>query len=59
MASMIKPSHRGMLHHALGVPEGEKIGAGRLMAAKAKAKRAGNGKLRKEVVFAQNFGHKK
>lgn len=57
-APMIKPIHRGLLHEKMHVPKGQKITAGDLMAEKAKAKRTGNHALMKEVVFAQNFGHK-
>ncbi len=55
MATMIKPSHRGLLHEKLGIPEGNKIPLGRLMAAKKSKSPA----LRKEANFAVNFGHKK
>lgn len=57
--SLIKPANKGKLHAALGVPQGTKIGSAKLVAAKQKAKATGNGKLMKEVVFAQNFGKKK
>jgi len=56
--SLIKPSHKGLLHKELGVKEGQKIGAKKLAAAKAKAERTHNTTLEKRVVFAQNFGHK-
>jgi len=36
------------------VPEGETIGKSRLAGAKARAKRTGNTKLMKKVLFAQN-----
>jgi hypothetical protein len=49
---MIKPSHRGLLHKKLGVPLAEKIPAAKIAAAKKSASPA----LRKEAVFAQNFG---
>lgn len=55
----IKPANRGKLHKALGVPKGKKIGAAKLSAAKSRARKTGNKKLMKEVVFAQNFGKKK
>jgi len=50
----IKPQNRGLLHTKLGVPQGQKIPMAKLEAAKAKG-----GKLEKEAVFAENFGHKK
>lgn len=50
----IKPSHKGLLHEHMGVPKGEKISIGDLMAEKKKAKASGNTKLEKQVVFAQN-----
>jgi hypothetical protein len=45
----------GSLHKAMGIPEGQKIGPGRLASEKAKAKRTGNTKLMRKVVFAQNI----
>lgn len=50
MAIHIKKSHKGRLHKALGVPEGEKIPADKL----AKAKRSKSPAVRKEATFAQN-----
>ncbi len=49
----IKPSRRGLLHKKLGVPLGTKIPAAKI----AKAKKSSSPALRKEAVFAQNFGH--
>lgn len=49
----IKPSHKGLLHKKLGVPQGEKIPASKIAAAKNSSSPA----LRKEATFAQNFGH--
>lgn len=46
----IKPSHKGKLHAALGVPQDEKIPAGKI----AKAKHSKSPALRKEATFAQN-----
>lgn len=46
----IKPSHKGRLHKALGVPEGQPIPAGKLAAAR-KSKSAA---VRKEADFATN-----
>lgn len=53
-AVKIKPSHKGLLHKKLGVPEGEKIPESKIAAAKNSKSPA----LRKEATFAQNFGHK-
>lgn len=53
-APHIKSSHVGMLHEAMGVPKGKKIGIGDLMKTKARAKSTGNVKLEREAVFAQN-----
>lgn len=50
----IKPSHRGMLHEALGIAKGRKIPGSRLKLAFKKAKSSGDTKLEKEVVYAQN-----
>lgn len=49
----IKPSHRGLLHKKLGVPQGEKIPAAKLAA----AKHSSSASERKEATFAENFGH--
>lgn len=49
----IKPSHKGLLHKDLGVPEGEKIPAAKI----EKAKHSDNPKIRKRATFAENFGH--
>jgi hypothetical protein len=46
----IKPSHKGLLHKDLGVPEGEKIPAAKL----AKAKKSSDPAERKRATFAQN-----
>src|SRR5206468_1606170 len=46
----IKPSHKGRLHEALGVPEGQSIPVRRLM----KAKNSKSVSLRKMVNFAIN-----
>jgi len=54
IAPHIKPSHRGMLHEEMGVPEGKKIGIGALMKKKSQAKREGDTALEKRVIFAQN-----
>lgn len=51
----IKPSHKGLLHEKLGVPEDEPIPESKLEAAKHSKSPA----ERKEANFALNFGHKK
>jgi hypothetical protein len=43
---------KGLLHKKLGVPEGEKIPAKKMAAAKRKAK--SGSKLAKEIQFAKN-----
>jgi hypothetical protein len=50
MSIKIKPSHKGKLHRALGVPEGKPIPAAKVAA----AKRSSSPALRKEATFAQN-----
>jgi hypothetical protein len=46
----IKPSHKGLLHEKLGVPEGKPIPAGKI----ARAKDSSSPALRKEATFAAN-----
>lgn len=53
--TLIKPSHKGRLHRALGIPEGHPIPKSRIKAAETSSSPA----LRKEAQFADNFGHKK
>lgn len=50
---MIKPSHKGRLHEALGVPAGDKIAHGAIV----KAAKSENPALRKEAQFALNASH--
>lgn len=50
----INPAHKNMLHDAMHVKAGQKINIGDLMKTKVKAKKAGNTKLEKEAVFAEN-----
>lgn len=50
MAINIKPSHKGKLHRALGVPSGKKIPAGKLSSALHSKSAA----VRKEANFARN-----
>ena len=49
----IKPSHKGLLHKELGVPEGQKIPSKKLNAAAKNASPA----EKKRIVFAQNAKH--
>lgn len=46
----IKPSHRGLLHRRLHVPEGEKIPASKIEA----ARHSSDPTLRKQAQFAKN-----
>ena len=48
MAINIKPSHKGLLHKDLGIPQGQKIPAAKLQA----AKHSKNPAVRKRVNFA-------
>ena len=50
MAIYIKPSHKGLLHEKLGVPQGEKISTAKIL----KALRSKSPALRKEANFARN-----
>lgn len=50
MAISIKPSRKGLLHKKLGVPQGEKIPASKIAAAKKSKSPA----MRKEATFAVN-----
>lgn len=50
MSIKIKPSHKGLLHKDLGVPQGEKIPAKKIAAAKNSKDPA----VRKRATFAQN-----
>lgn len=47
----IKPSHVGLLHKKLGVPEGEKIPLEKI----EKATHSKSPSLRKQAIFAKNF----
>jgi hypothetical protein len=53
----IEPSHKGLLHEQMGIPQGTKISMGALMREKAKAKKSGNTTEEKRAVFAINFRH--
>ena len=50
MTINIKPSHKGLLHKKLGVPQGSPMPAGKV----AKAAKSSNPTLKKEAVFAEN-----
>ena len=50
---LIKPSHKGLLHKELGVPEGKKIPASKLEA----AAHSSNPAERKRAQFALNAKH--
>jgi hypothetical protein len=50
MAIHIKKSHKGLLHKDLGVPQGQKIPASKLAA----AKNSSNPAERKRATFAAN-----
>lgn len=52
----IKPSHKGLLHRDLGVPQGQPIPESRLEA----ARNSPDPKVRRRAVFAENakkFNH--
>ena len=53
--SLIKPSHKGLLHSKLGVPQGQKIPMSKI----DKALYSSSPALRKEANFAKNFRGKK
>jgi hypothetical protein len=53
MSINIKPSHKGLLHEALGVAKKSKIPGSKLK----KALHSSNPKLKKEAVFAENAKH--
>ena len=55
MSVKIKPSHKGMLHKALHVPQAKAIPASKLAA----ALHSKNPHVRQMANFARNFGHKK
>lgn len=50
MSINIKPSHKGLLHKKLGVPQGQPIPASKVAA----AKNSSNPATRKQATFAQN-----
>jgi hypothetical protein len=56
---MIKKSHEGLLHKELGVAKGKKIGEKRLHAAARSAKKSGNVKEERRVIWAENMNKKK
>lgn len=53
MAIMIKPSHKGLLHKKLGIPQGQKIPASAI----EKASHSKIPALRREADFARNARH--
>ncbi len=53
MTSLIKPSHKGRLHKALGVPEGQKIPQAKISA----ALHSKNAHMRSMAQFASNMAH--
>lgn len=53
MSIHIKPSHKGLLHRKLGVPEGKPIPKAKIEAAEGSKSPA----LRKEAQFAENASH--
>jgi hypothetical protein len=57
MPGPIKPSHRGLLHKEMGIPEGHKISMGQLMKKKAHDKKSGNTAGLRRDVFAINARH--
>lgn len=50
----IQPSHAGLLHKAMGVPEGKKLSLADILRTKSRAKRSGDPKLVKQATFAAN-----
>lgn len=50
----IKPSHKGLLHEDLGIPQGKNISVHELMVAGERAHRTGSAKLARRVNFAKN-----
>jgi len=50
----IKPSHKGMLHREMGVPQGKKINLAELMKKKTRDMANHNGPATKRDVFAIN-----
>lgn len=53
MTIQIKPSHKGLLHKALGVKPGQKIPESALV----HAEHSKNPRIRKEAQFAENARH--
>lgn len=50
MSISIKPSHKGLLHKKLGIPQGKMVS----LAALRRAKQSSSPALRKEATFAMN-----
>ncbi len=57
-APKIKPSHKGELRSELHTAPGKDISQKRLHAAARSAKKRGDVKEEKQIVFAENFKHK-
>lgn len=53
----IKPSHKGLLHKEMDVPEGQPISLKALGKEKAEAEKEGDAAEIKRVTFAQNARH--
>jgi hypothetical protein len=51
----IKPTHKGLLHEDLGIPEGQPIPMSRIK----KAEHSADPAERKRAQFADNFHHEK
>ena len=50
----INPNNKGLLHKKMGISQGQGISNASLEEEKTKAKKSGNTKLEREVVFAEN-----
>lgn len=50
----INPAHKGMLHEVLDIAKGKRIPGSKLKSALKGAKKSGDNKEEKEIVFAQN-----
>lgn len=53
----IKPSHRGLLHRKMGIPQGQKISIADLMHEKSKARKTHDPALMKQTTYAINARH--
>lgn len=50
----LNPANKGLLHKKMGIPQGQKIPLSDLKSEEAKAKKSGNTKLEREVLFAEH-----